>query len=83
MHALVSERERGASLLMRQQGLAPGAAAAAAAAWFGLVYGAYMAVFVGFGAAVRLNVFIKTGAGVQVGWGVVGVGGRRRGVGRW
>ncbi|KAG2422265.1 hypothetical protein HYH02_015468, partial [Chlamydomonas schloesseri] len=66
VHALVSERERGASLLMRQQGLAPGAAAAAAALWFGLVYGAFMAVFVGFGAAVRLNVFIKTGVGVQL-----------------
>ncbi|KXZ54601.1 hypothetical protein GPECTOR_4g666 [Gonium pectorale] len=66
VYALVSERESGAQLLMRQQGLRPAPAALAAYVWFAVLYGTFMAVFVGFGAGIGLNVFTKTAVGVQL-----------------
>ncbi|EFJ47435.1 hypothetical protein VOLCADRAFT_92146 [Volvox carteri f. nagariensis] len=65
VHSLVSERESGAQLLMRQQGLRAAPAALASYCWFVALYGVYMSVFVGFGAAIGLNIFTKTGPGVQ------------------
>jgi hypothetical protein len=65
VHMLVKERESGAQLLMRQQGLRPAPAALAAYCWFAVLYGVFMLAFVGFGAAIGLNVFTKTGPGVQ------------------
>lgn len=64
---LASERQRGHVTLLRQQGMSPGAYHWANYVVFLALYMAFMAVFVGFGAAIGLNVFTRTAPSVQVG----------------
>ncbi len=49
------------------QGLSPLAHFLATSIWFLAMYVIFIAVFVGFGAAVGLSIFTKTEGGVQVG----------------
>ena len=64
---MASEREGGQLALLRRQGLRAAPHAAASYLVYALRSGAFMAVFLGFGAGVGLNIFLYTGAGVQVG----------------
>ena len=68
VHALVLERQGGQLGLMRQQGLTATAYYTATYLWAIAMYCAFMAVFVGFGAAVGLSIFTKTAVGIQVGF---------------
>ena len=66
VYVLASERETGQLQLMRQQGLQLAPYYAATYVWAMSMYVVFMLVFVGFGAAIQLNIFVQTAASVQV-----------------
>ncbi|MEW5307614.1 MAG: hypothetical protein WDW36_009993 [Sanguina aurantia] len=66
VYQMVQERQDGQLLLMRQQGLRQGPYWLALYIWSMLLYAVFMVVFVGFGAAVQLNIFTKNSMAVQI-----------------
>lgn len=60
---LVQEKEKRLRAMMRLHGLGNAAYWAVTYAWYLILYLAYMAVFVGFGAAIGLKIFIYNDSG--------------------